>query len=279
MQTQPAVPAAVSEDELPSGLHQEKYPSENLAAQHELGRPQLAEHYAYQEIINWAKDQCRKNPGAFSFLDAGCRYGDNLRAFRKQLAQPGHFLGVDSRDEAVKRGLVYYRIRDNDDAAAASQSFALGDLSHLKQIEVWQDEKTGFSQTRQLADNEFDLVYLESMLQLTGYGLHAYGIKKAAAQQVLNEMFRVCKPGAKIFGRVICFAYSLAPEERLDILRSEKDWRFIPGIAEFADMLKDAGFKDIDASSSPYPPAAAYIDPGKKNLVQLSFVASYSYKP
>jgi len=261
-------------DWLPDGTDQELYLKKDKEwpnLEKRLGQPRILKNSYFPEVLDWVQKKYKDNPDDFSYFEAGCGHGNDLRAIRKELNGQGRFLGVDMSRAEIMRGLEFYQQRENEDTEEAEKLFARGDLRDLKNINIWDKEKGDFSQPTEIKDNEFDLVYLEAILHGFGYGKKTYQEKKESAQQLLNELFRIRKAGGKFFGRASAFGPTIKKEEQLELLRKTNNWRFIPEVEELEEMLKQAGFKNIKKTLSPHEKADK--DPAKKDILRFSFLA------
>ncbi|MBU0612412.1 class I SAM-dependent methyltransferase [Patescibacteria group bacterium] len=259
-------------DWLPDGTEQTDYlkkEKEWVGLDRRLGNPRILDHPYFWEVIDWVQKEHGDNPDELSYFEAGVGHGNDFRAIRNKLDGKGRFLGVDMSEAEIFRGLDFYQ--EQEDTGEARKQFAQGDLTDLRHVNVWNAEQEDYSEPAEIEDGEFDLAYMEAVLHGLGYGRGTYQEKKEAAQQVLNELNRICKEGAKFFGRTSTFDESLTKEQQMELLRDTDNWRFVPGFQEFEEMLKEAGFKDIKVKLAPHP--RAETDPNKKNILKLSFLA------
>lgn len=256
-------------DWLPSGIEQTEFLKKDREWQgieDRIGQPRITQNVYYPEVIQWIQATYHDNPDLFSYFEAGCGHGNDLRAIRRELGARGHFLGVDMSQAEILHGLEHYH-----DAADTRELFAQGDLRDLRQINVWNPTTHDYSQPRQLRDGEFDLIYFEAVLHGLGYGQKTYHDKKAAAQQMLSELSRLCKPGGTFFGRANAFGPGLTHEQQLQLMRSLNDWRFIPPADELETMLRDAGFTNLKTSATIHEKASE--EQKRENVVRFSFMA------
>jgi len=234
-----------------------------------LGMPRILEHYYIKDVIEYFER--KKNSSDFSFLDAGCGHGNDLRAFRKLLAGEGRYLGLDISRAEILHGLDFYQENNQEDTKEATKLFGLANLQDLNQVFLWDNEHQSFSFNRGLLDGEFDIVYTEAVLHAFGYGHQSYVEKKASAQRALNEFFRVCKPGGIYFGRTTVFKSSISKENQWCCLIDEADWRFIPGAEELLEMIRQAGFSGIKNMLQPHPKAKIRLS--RTDMLTISFLA------
>jgi len=257
-------------DQLPDGANQiylkenEEWPT----LINRLGKPRLPLHHHLPDVLEWIKKKNDLNN--FSFLDAGCGHGNDLRAI-KRIVGNGHFFGVNISRAEIVRGLDFYKQNDNEDTDEAIKMFGLGNLHNLKQIFVWDEEEKSFSCPRSLEDGEFNLIYLEAVLHAAGYGYKTYVEKKESAQKSLNELYRVLKPGGKFFGRASAFTTTISREQQFEILRTNNSWHFVPDCDELLAMLTIAGFCSIKRVIR--QDEKAKTDSKKENVVKVSFLA------
>jgi SAM-dependent methyltransferase len=259
-------------DQLPEGEPDEGYLKEDREwprLENRLGQSRILIHRYFTEVLGWIKQ--KDNPDNFSYFEAGCGHGNDLRAIRKELEKRGRFLGVDLSRAEIMHGLNFYKQRDNEDSETAKKLFAVGNLGNLRHLNAWDQGNKKFSQKLSIDDGEFDLIYIEAVLHSFGYGYKTYREKKAAAQQFFNELARICKSGGKFFGRAIVFASFMTEEQRFKILRQYGRWHFYPTANEFKSMLEEAGFKNIKTILNPHE--KAQTDPSKKNMFLSSFLA------
>lgn len=259
-------------EQLPDGLSDGRY----LKSEEEwpnlrkrLGVPRIFQHIYFPRVLQSLEKM--RNSDDFFYFDAGCGHGNDLRAIRRLLRGRGHFLGVTMSLAEISQGLSFYHQRDEEDTEKARQFFGQGDLHNLRQVMAWNEEEKNFSYPKGIENDEMDLIYMEAVLQASGYGHKTYQEKKDSAQQILNELFRICKPSGKFFGRVSAFHPIVCQERRFAILRKYDTWRFIPGFDEFSFMLKTAGFTVIERTIDPHEKAA--IDPSKEDMIKISFLA------
>jgi len=233
-------------DWLPDGLDEKDYLKEDKewpGLEKRLGNPRILKHIYWPEVLAWIQKEFKDNPDDFSYFEAGCGHGNDLRAIRKELEERGHFLGVDMSTAEIMRGMEFRR--EQEDTKESKKLFAQGDLRDLKHINIWDEVKENFSKPAEIKDGEFDVVYTEAVLHGLGYGKNTYKEKKESAQQFLNELYRVCKVEGKLFGRANVFDQIITKEQQFELMRRINDWRFIPEAKELEEMLKQAGFKNI----------------------------------
>ncbi len=260
------------DDWLPDGTEKDHYLKEDKewpGLENRLGEPRILKHTYFSEVFAWIQNKYKENPDDFSFFEAGCGHGNDLRAIREKLGKRGRFLGVDMSAAEMMHGMQFYRPQENTEESRIV--FAQGDLRHLRQVHIWNEEKGTFSQPAELYDGEFDLMYMEAVLHGFGYGKNTYREKKEAAQQVLNGLYRICKSGGKFFGRATVFDDTLTEQQRLEHLRATNNWRFVPGVAELEEMFNQAGFTSIEKSLTSHENAEE--DPNKRNRLRFSFLA------
>jgi SAM-dependent methyltransferase len=238
-----------------------------------LGKPRILDNIYFQKVMQWVDEKYKNNPEDFSYFEAGCGHGNDLRAIKKaitnKLGEGGKFLGVDMSGKEIMDGRAHYADQENPEEA--KRLFAQGDLRDLKHINAWDDENEDFSKPTEIKDNEFDVVYFEAILHGLGYGQKTYEEKKASAQKMLDELFRICKIDGQFFGRASVFDGSTSKEEQLKLMRQTDNWRFIPEADELEEMLKQAGFKDIEITRQPHEKREKDIN--KKNIERFSFLA------
>jgi SAM-dependent methyltransferase len=233
-----------------------------------LGQPRILNHCYLAEVLELVN---KVGPDTFSFLDAGCGHGNDVRAMVALLKGRGNFLGIDISRAEIISGLHFYQERDGENIKEAVKLFGLGNLQDLSQISVWDAQDQSFSLVRELHDEEFDLIHTEAVLHSFGYGYKYYELKKAAAQRALDEFFRVCKSGGIYFGRTTVFKSFVSKEDQLRCLIDEEDWRFIPGAEELLAMIKHSGFSEIKIMLQPHPKAK--INLSRKDMLTISFLA------
>ncbi len=258
-------------DWLPDGTDKEHYLKEDkewLGLERRLGQPRILKHIYFPEVFDWIQKEYKDNSDDFSYFEAGCGHGNDLRAIRKELGGRGRFLGVDMSRAEIMHGMEFYQQRENTEKSR--KLFAQGDLRNLKHINIWDEEKGDFSKPIEIKDGEFDLIYMEAVLQGLGYGKKNYQEKKEAAQQFLNELYRICKDGGKFFGRANTFGPTITKEQQLELLRKTNNWRFIPEAEEFEEMLKQTGFTNIKKTLNPHEKTEE--DPNRKDILRFSFL-------
>lgn len=259
-------------DYLPDGINDERYLKEDKewpTLEDRLGQPRISKHYFIYEVLDWIKQ--KENPDDFFYLDAGCGHGNDLRDLRKTLNCRGHFLGIDLSRAEIMRGLEFYGQKYGQNAAEYIKLFGLGNLHNLHQIFTWDEKKENFSSPKSIRDNEVDLIYMEAVLQASGYGYNTYQEKKESAQLTLNELSRVCKAEGKFLGRTMVFTHAISKEQQFDVLREYGNWQFIPELGELRAMLKEAGFNNIKSIIHPHEKAATNLS--RKDVVKVSFLA------
>lgn len=235
-------------DWLPDGANTEHYLKEDkewLGLEKRIGQSRILKNVYFQEVFDWIQKKHKDNPDGFSYFDAGCGHGNDLRAFKKKLGNRGHFLGVDMSKAEIMHGIEYYHQQEQENAEESRELFAQGDLRDLSHINIWDEEKGDFSRQTGIKNNGFDLVYMEAVLHGLGYGKKTYQEKKESAQQMFDELYRVCKVGGKFFGRANIFGPNITKEQQLERMRQANEWRFIPEAQELEEMLRQAGFKNI----------------------------------
>ncbi|MFA5023980.1 MAG: class I SAM-dependent methyltransferase [Patescibacteria group bacterium] len=234
-----------------------------------LGNPRIVEHHFLAKILSWIQETYGNEPSGLSYLEVGCGHGNDLRAIKEKL-RAGRFLGVDISMPEILRGLDYYGKEKNESRNAAVRLFAQGDIRNLKDLRFWNELTTNFSRPGGIKDREFNLLYLEAVLHGLGHKAKTYTEKKASAQRLLDELFRVCSPGGKFFGRANCFS-GINPLARLDVLRQYNNWQFIADTEELKQMFQRAGFRLLEIYQVPHK--KALTDPAKKDMVEVSFWA------
>ena len=255
---------------LPDGKSDTRYLNEteewpNLV--NRLGKPRIANHHFYLEVLDWIKQ--KSNPDAFSFLDAGCGHGNDLRALRYELGGRGHFFGLDISKAEIMHGLAFYRATER--AEEAIKMFGLGSLHDLQSIRVWDNQEHDFTKIGMITNETVDLIHMEAVLQASGYGHKAYAEKRESALQTLKELARVCKKGGKFLGRVSAFAPGVSKEKQFEILQATGRWHFMPDADELIMLLRVAGFDNIQRSIRQHEDAEK--DVSKKDTVKVSFLA------
>lgn len=235
-----------------------------------IGEPRILNNVYFPEVSDWIKKEYENNPNVFFYFEAGCGHGNDLRAIRKELGKRGRFLGVDISKAEIMHGMEFYQQRDNEKIEESRRLFAQGDLRDLKHIYIWDSEKEDFSQSAEIKDGEFDLIYMEAVLHGLGHAKKTHQEKKESAQQMLNELYRICKTGGRFFGRANTFGPAIAKEQQLELLRRTNNWHFIPESGEFEKMLKQAGFTDIKKMITPHEKAGK--DQSKKGILRFSFL-------
>lgn len=260
-------------DWLPDGTGDEKHRLTKDTEWHDLenrlGQPRILKNIYFQEVFNWIREKFKNNPEDFSYFEAGCGHGNDLRAIKKELGGKGRFFGVDMSEAELEHGLEFYR--NQESTKESRKLFAQGDLRNLRNINIWNDKKDGFSQPTEIKDSEFDLIYMEAVLHGLGHGKKTYHEKKEAAQQMFNELYRICKDGGKIFGRANVFDPTITKKQQLQLFRKLNNWRFTSEIEELEEMLTQAGFTIIEKTLTPHE--KANINPDKKNILRMSFLA------
>ncbi|MDZ7798248.1 MAG: class I SAM-dependent methyltransferase [Patescibacteria group bacterium] len=257
------------EDWLPGGTEQEQYLKEHKewrGLEKRLGQPRILNNVYFPEILAWIQEEFKDNPDAFSYFEAGCGHGNDFRTIRKELKARGRYLGVDMSKAEIIHGMKFYK-----DAEEARKLFAQGDLRNLRHVNIWDRGKRDFSQPVEIKDGEFDLIYMEAVLHGLGYSKKTFQEKKESAQQMLNELYRICKAGGKFFGRASIFGSTITKEKQFELLRKTNNWRFIPEAEEFKEILKKAGFTNIKGALTPHEKAKE--DPNKKDILRFSFLA------
>lgn len=234
-----------------------------------LGSPRIMNHHFFPEIFDWVKQ--KEDLSNFSYFEAGCGHGNDLRIMKKVLGSASNFLGVDLSKEEIMRGLDFYAKRDGEKTDEAIKMFGLGDLHDLSLVNIWEDKDQDFSCYRIINDEEFYLVYLEAVLQAAGYGYSTYEEKKNSALKILKELSRVCKTEGKFFGRITGFSSIISKEQQFAILREDNRWHFVPELDEFMAMLRLAGFDNIQRVVRPHEDADTVSN--KKHYIRISFLA------
>jgi len=261
-----------SQDRLPDGTEQEYYLKKNKEwpkLDRRLGKPRMLKNIYFSEVFKWIQSIHKDNPDDFSYFEAGCGHGNDLRAIKEKLEGRGRFFGVDMSEAEIKHGLEFYH--GQEDMEESKKIFAQGDVRDLRHINIWDKDKGDFSQPSAVGDGEFDLVYFEAILHGLGYGKDTYQEKKDSAQRMLNELYRICKPGGRFFGRASTFGPSITKEQQFELLRETNNWRFIPGAEEFERMLKQAGFINIKKTLDRHEKVEE--NPDKRNILRFSFLA------
>ncbi len=255
---------------LPTGEdthHLQKY-AEWESIRKRLGQPRIPNNLFLPDVLQWYNEKFSDTPQDFSFFEAGCGHGNDLRALREMLGGEGYYLGVNMSQIEILRGIDHYK----EQRELGIKSFAQGNLRDLKNLFRWDEGFESFSIPFCVEDNSFDLVHMEAVLHGLGHGEGTYQGKKQAAQKMLNELFRICKSGGRFFGRANVFRPDLSWKERMQFLQEAKDWHFVPGAEEFKEMLDEAGFKMVEA-----PIFLRRIkpidDPVKKNDGKIAFLA------
>lgn len=237
-----------------------------------LGMPRILDHVYIKEVLDWVKEKFGDNPDDLSYFEAGCGHGNDLRAIKEKLGEKGRFFGVDMSVAEILHGIEYYQKHKKENPDEAKKMFAQGNLRNLKNVSLWNEEAQDFSEPSGIENEEFTLIYFEAILHGLGNGEKTYTAKKAAAQEMLNELYRICKAGGKFFGRANTFGPTITKEAQFELLRKTKEWRFIPGYGELEEMLTQAGFEDIKIATIPHE--KAHKDPNKKEMLKISFLAS-----
>lgn len=264
-------------DWLPDGTDKGEYLKEDKEwprLEDRLGQPRILEHVYFSKVFDWIQKKYKDNLDGFSYFEAGCGHGNDLRAMRKELGGKGRFLGVDMSKAEIRHGLEFYRQKENEDIKETKKLFAQGNLCDLKRLNVWDKAKEDFSQPTEIKDGEFALIYTEAVLHGLGYGKKTFQEKKEAAQQMLDELHRIGKTGGKFFGRANVFSPSIIKKQQFELLRKENDWHFIPKVEEFEEMLRQAGFINIKKTLAPHKKAKTH--PNKKDVLLFSFLAENS---
>ena len=236
------------DDWLPDGTDAEHYLKEDkewLGLDRRIGQPRILKNVYFQEVFDWIQKQYEHNPDGFSCFEAGCGHGNDLRAFKKKLDGKGRFLGVDISKAEIMHGMEYYHQQQQENTEESRELFAQGDLRDLSHINIWDKKKGDFSKQTEIKDGEFDVVYMEAVIHGLGYGKKTYQEKKESAQQMLSELYRICKDGGKFFGRASVFGPDISKEQQFEFVRKTNEWRFIPEAQELEEMLKQTGFKNI----------------------------------
>lgn len=226
------------------------------------------------QILAWVQKEFCKDPRGISYFEAGCGYGNDIRAFMGvlgEMAERSRFLGVDMSEAEIKRGLEYYHREAGEDLTKGRELFAQGDMRDLKNLNTWNDEAGDFSKPLEIEDGEFDLIFFETMLHGLGHGFGTYHEKMESSQKMLDELFRICKSGGRIFGQASTFDTDISRKQQFDVLRRTKDWRFIPKTEELWEMFKKAGFKNIRMSLVPHE--RGVTEPDKKYIRRSYFSA------
>lgn len=261
------------QDWLPDGTDDKKHilkeDTEWHGLERRLGQPRILKHIYFPEVLDWIQQKYKNNPDDFSYFEAGCGHGNDLRAIRKELDGRGHFLGVDISRAEIMHGLEFYQQQENTEESR--KLFAQGDLRNLKHINIWDNEKGDFSQSAEIKDKEFDYIYMEAVLHGLGHSKKTYQEKRENAQKMLNELARICKKGGKFLGRASVFGPGITKEQQFDLMRKTNNWRFIPEAKELEEMLKQAEFTNIKITLNPHE--RAETDPNKKNIQRFSFLA------
>ena len=234
-----------------------------------LGQPRILNNVYFPEVLDWINKKYGSNSDDFSYFEAGCGHGNDLRAIRNKLKGKGLFLGVDMSEAEINRGLDFYKQQET--LQEGRKLFAQGDLRDLSKVNIWSDENGDFSKSVEIKNGEFDLVYFEAVLHGLGYGGKTYQEKKELAQRMFNELFRICKVGGKIFGRANAFTPDLTQEQRFEFLRKINEWHFSPDPNELKDMLKKAGFENIKTDIKPHEKSEE--DAKRKDFLKVSFLA------
>jgi len=223
----------------------------------------------FPKVYDWIHKKYKDNLDNFSYFEAGCGHGNDLRAIKKKMDNQGRYLGVDISKAEILHGIEFYRKKENTEES--KKLFAQGDLRNLKDIYIWDKKRNDFSRPSKLKNNEFDLIYMEAVLHGLGHSQKTLKEKRESAQLMLNELYRICKVGGKFFGRANIFNNSINNKQQLEFLRKTNNWRFIPDFKELMKILKKAGFKNIKTNLSPHKKAKKY--PDKKYLLKFSFLA------
>lgn len=204
-----------------------------------IEKPRILKHVLFAEVKEWYKRTFSDDPQGFSFFEAGCGHGNDLRALRNLLGDEGYYLGANISEVEIFKGIKHYK----EEKRLAARLFAQGNLCDLRKLFIWDEKKEDFSWPMSVESDSFDLVYMEAVLHGLGYGEDTHRKKKQAAQKMLNELFRICKPGGRFFGRANVFRPGIRQEDRIRILHETNCWHFVPGSGEFMEMLFEAGFR------------------------------------
>lgn len=257
-------------DWLPDGVDCDDYVNKdkewrNLV--HRLGMPRVLDNVYFPEVAEQVANKFENKPEDFSYFEAGCGHGNDFRAFKKAMEEKigagGRYLGVDMSQAEIIHGLDFYK--DQEDSEKAKNEFGQGNLRDLKNL------KNLDGKPLEIKDGEFDVAYFEAVLHGLGHGEDSYEKKKAAAQEMLNEIYRILKKDGQLFCRANVFDGQIPKEEQFEHLRSTNQWRFWPDADEFIAMLEQAGFRDIKTSSKPHEKAAT--NPNRKNMEKISVLA------
>ena len=261
-------------DELPNGLGETSYlnvDEEWLGLSERLGRPKICKNVFYPAVHSWIAENFSADPDKFSYFEAGCGHGNDLRAFRSNLATKGRYLGVDMSVAEINHGLEYYHEESGEDTNVARNWFVQGDLRDLKQVNAWDSANESFTKPIALNDNEFDVVYFASVLHGLGYGQSTFHEKQAAAQQMLNELTRISKPGGRLFGLANVFGSGISQDEQIDYMRATNNWRFNPSVELVREMIQQAGHRIINDDVRTDRVLKEKAD--RKDLYRYSFLA------
>ena len=75
-------------DWLPDGLDEKDYLKKDKewpSLEKRLGNPRILQHIYLPEVLAWVQKEFKDNPDDFSYFEAGCGHGNDLRAIRKEL--------------------------------------------------------------------------------------------------------------------------------------------------------------------------------------------------
>lgn len=260
--------------DLPDGMDQKDYvrkEKEWPGLERRLGQPRILQHVYFKKILDWIQQEHKDSLDDFSYFEAGCGHGNDLRVVKDILNGRGHFLGVDMSTAEIIHGIEFYQKERREDPEESRKLFAQGNLCNLEHINTWNEEKNDFSRPAKIQDGKIDLIYMEAVLHGLGYGKRTYQEKKDTAQKMFNELSRVCKVEGRFFGRASTFGPDIAKEQQFELLRKTNNWRFIPEAKEFEEMLKQAGFGNIEITLIKHEKAEE--DPNKENIFKASFLA------
>lgn len=261
-------------DNLPDGKEDKRYlnPNEewpNLSKRFSENLSRIQRNHYFDEVIGWIKDNYSET--GFNYFEAGCGYGKSVRAIKRILETmkiDGHFLGVDLSKAEIMNGLLHYN-QEGENFDEAVKMFGLGNLQDLSSVTVYNEVSHSWDKEIKIKEGTVDLIFMEAVLQASGYGLNNYSEKRAAALNVLKELVRICRVGGKFMGRVSVFAPYITQEQGFSILREQNNWRFVPGYDEVLAMLRKSGFDKIKWVANPHENS----DKNKKDFVKISFLA------